>query len=198
MGPLAHRAGDSDRLNAEEAMTFADLSLLLRTSTAEDEIMRQIAERGFLDPISPSQAESLATMGGSPRLIIVVQDPQYVLSAKERGEFTARRARRDNAMRGQANADQKQRQAEFAERQRLQELQQQTMTNVAKKEQEQKQRENAKEAYELKRKSLEQQIDSLQRTITEYRRLGWKENTLKSYNDRLKSLQDELFHLKSP
>ena len=198
MGPPARRAAASDRLSADEAMTFADLSLLVRTSTPEEEIMRQISERGFLDPISPAQAQSLAELGASARLVIVMQDRQYVLTPPERTEYTSRKTRRDNAVRGQVTADKKQREAEFAERQRLQELQQQTMNNVAQKERDQKQREDAKVVYEQRRKELERQIDSLQRTIAEYRRLGWKESTLTSYHQRLKDLQDELFHLKSP
>lgn len=198
MGPPARRGAAADRLNANDAMTFADFSLLVRTSTPEEELMRQIAERGFLDPVSAAQARSLEALGASAKLVIVVQDPQYVLSAQERAEYAARRTRRDNAVRGQAAADKKQREAEFAERQRLQDLQQQTMNNVAQKEREQQQHEDAKAVYEQRRKSLEQQIESLQRTITEYRRLGWKESTLTSYNQRLKTLQDELFHLKAP
>lgn len=196
LGPPAQRISSGERLNSEDAMTFSDLSLLLRTNTPEHEIMLHLAQRGVLDPITATQVQSLAAMGASPNLLIVLQDPQYVLSAPERQAYVSRKQRRDAAVRGKSNADQKQREAEFTERQRQLELQQQTYEMVAQKEREQKQREQAKLEYEQRRKALEADIENLKLRITDYRRYGYRESELVGMNQRLKAMQDELFNLK--
>jgi len=196
--PPAQRSLAAERTFDDEAMTFADLSLLVRTSTPEAEIMQHIARRGFLDPINVNQAHSLLAMNGSERLVTVVLDPQYTLTPDERQGYYARQQRRATAAQGNRTASQQQRAAEFAERQKQMELQQQTYYNAAQKEAEQQAREQAKLAYERKRKSLELEIDALQKRITENRRYGYTESQLTTMNQRLKSLQDELFNLKSP
>ncbi len=197
LGPPAQRIS-GERLNAEDAMSFSDLSLLLRMGTPENALMQQIARRGFIDPINPAQAQSLAGLGASQRLIIVVQDRQYVLNAAERQGYLARQQRREKAARGKTMADLDKREAEFAERQQQLQLQQQTFDMVAQKEREQQQLEQAKAAYAQRRKQLEAEIEDLKTRITAYRRSGYRESNLTGMNQQLKSLQDELFNLRSP
>jgi hypothetical protein len=105
-------------LRADEAMTLDDLSLLLRTSTPEEEIVRQVARRGFVNALNPAAAQSLAALGASPRLIAIVQDPQYILTAAERQQYAARTKGRPPSVNSQAQAEQRKRAAEFEERQR--------------------------------------------------------------------------------
>lgn len=198
LGPPAQRPVAAERMRDDDAMTFADLSLLLRMSTPEAEIMQHIARRGFLEPVNVNQAHSLLAINGSERLVLVVQDPQYVLTPAERQDYLARKHQRETAARGGNIANQKQREAEFAERQRQIDLQQQTFAIASQKEAEQKAREQAKLAYERRRKGLEQEIDLLQKRITDYRRSGYNENDLTGMHQRLKTLRDELHNLKSP
>lgn len=198
MGPPAQRISGGERLRADDAMTLSDLSLLLRTSTPEDEIMQHIARRGFLEPVGAVQAQGLAALGASPRLVIVVQDPQYVLGAAERQAYLARKTQRVTAARGKTAADRKAIEAEFAERQRQFELQQQTYDMVAQKERDAQAREQAKAAYERRRKSLESEIELLQKRINDYRRYGYNEAQLTEMNQRLKARRDELFNLRAP
>lgn len=143
LGPPAQRITSADRLRADEAMTANDLSLMLRANTPEDEIVRQIVRRGFVEPFDAAKAQSLATLGASPRLISIVRDPQYVLTDAERRQYLARSARRDDASRAKTTADLKQREAKFDERQKQLQLQQQAFDD-AQKEREAKRRAQAK------------------------------------------------------
>lgn len=196
--PPAQRSIAAERTFDDEAITFADLSLMVRTSTPEAEIMQHIARRGFLDPIGVNQAHSLLAINGSERLVTVVLDPQYVLSPEERQGYFARQQRRANAAHSGRVAGQRQQAAEFAERQKAMELQQQTYYIAAQNEAEKKRKEQAKLIYENRRKLLDQEIDLLQKRITNDRRYGYNENDLASANQRLKALQDERFNLKAP
>ena len=115
-GPAPNRGKGGEYFRIDEAMTIADVKFLLRTSTSEGEILKEIAERGFRAPIPPAEANSLSENGGSPRLISLVQDQRYVLTPPEMAEFNARQQRR--ASRGALPADPKQREKEFEERQK--------------------------------------------------------------------------------
>jgi hypothetical protein len=187
-----------ERLRAAEAMSFNDVSFLLRTGSTEQEVLKEITNRGLVDPITPIQARSLADYNASAHLIQEVQDPKYVLSYDERKEYLKRQSSRNAAVRSQAAHAARVEDAEEAEKRRQQMLQQKTLAVVEQKEREGRAREQAKLAYEEERTRLENEKQRIQASLNYYRRNGYTESSLTRLQQELKEVEQARDRLKAP
>jgi len=179
-------------------MTLNDVSFLIRTGSTEAEVLKEITERGLVDPIPDVQARSLANYNASARLIQEVQDPKYVLSPEEKTEYLQRSASRNAAAQAQASHAAQLQKAEEMERRQLQSLQQQTMAVVEGKEQAIRDREQAKSAYEAERSRLESEKQQLQARLNSYRKYGYTDSSIARLEQELKENEQARNRLKAP
>jgi len=70
-------------VNFKEALTFSDISLMVRTKLPESEIIQEISHRGLVSAIQGTEAKSLELQGSSPALLALLQDPRFVLTEAE-------------------------------------------------------------------------------------------------------------------
>lgn len=117
-GPSPNRSQTSDYFRLKDAMSISDIEFMLRTQTTEPVILQEIANRGFLVPVTPEQARGLLQVGGSARLVAAVQDARYVLTPDEVVAYQKRQQQRAQQGKPATSADPKLRQKEFEERQR--------------------------------------------------------------------------------
>ena len=195
--PPARRVA-SEGFRVEDAMTLEDLSFLLRTSTAENEVLNEVATRGLAQPIQPAEAQGLAVHGASARLIAAVQDPEYVLTYDERRQFDERKQRRAQAARGQMSADRAKATAEFEERQRQAELQSVAYSQLAAQDHAKQRYEQAKQRYERRKTYLTEEKQRIQAQMNQYRQWGYTETQIADQQRQLTAVEKELAGLKVP
>jgi hypothetical protein len=195
--PPARRVA-SEGFRVEDALSMDDLSFLLRTGTAEKDVLHDVSIHGLAKPILPAEAQSLSVYGASTLLMAAVQDPEYVITPDERRQYDENRQRRDLAARGQKQAEKTRSAAEFEERQRQAELQSVAFSQVAAKEQEARRREQAKQRYEQRKTYLTQEKERIQAQMNQHRQWGYTETQLAGSQQRLKAVEAELAGLKAP
>ena len=102
------------------------------------------------------------------------------------------------ATRGAAFVDTQRRAADFAERQRMIDLQQKSLNEAAQKERQAREREQAKRDYESRRAFLDKEKERIQALMNSYRKSGYREDQLASFAQELKKVEEERSRLKSP
>lgn len=75
---------------SNEAMTIADVSLMLRTGFEENTIVEEVKFRGLLHGITPKEVTDLTAEGATQYLLRTLGDPDYILTDSEAAKYEAR------------------------------------------------------------------------------------------------------------
>ena len=118
-----------DVLNSQEALTTADISLMIRNSIPQNEIIQNVHQRGLVKAIVGSDATRLQQMGAVNGLLSELKNYEFVLTPDEYQRYLSRQAKRSvNSIKTQ----QPRNSLDDTERRRLQTLQDQQMAIAAK------------------------------------------------------------------
>lgn len=88
-------------VNFKEAMSFAEISLMVRMGVSEAEITQEISQRGLVRPILATESSSLQAKGAGPALLATLRDPRYVLTQEELQKYEQRQAAKQNGGNGE-------------------------------------------------------------------------------------------------
>lgn len=110
-------------LSCEEAIAPRDIQFMLRSGSAQNEIIAELQKRGLTERMDRPTLANLVSMGASPELLKKIET-SHVLSEEERRRQSSRQSLRDAAAaRAVADRQYQQTSAEHSERQRQQYLQ---------------------------------------------------------------------------
>ena len=79
-------------VNFKEALTFAEVSLMVRSGLSEAEILQEISQRGLVYPVTEQEAEGLKAKGATPAVLAALRDPRFVLTDAEIQNYQQRQA----------------------------------------------------------------------------------------------------------
>lgn len=187
---------------AKLAMPTSEVSLMLRSGYTEAAIMEEVKRRRIsAKPDAPTE-NILLEAGASAALITALKTESNLLTPTQRLAFNEQVVQRANTVDQQAAnvahtlaAEARDRQQE---NQRRYGLQQQTLQNIRQREQQQAGYEQADRQYRARKQSLERAIVEQQTQINRLRSNGYREDELRSANQRLADYNTELSRLSAP
>jgi hypothetical protein len=83
-------------LGADEAMTIAEVSIMVRLGYGEAEIIADIRRKGLVKGATAAEINDLAGLGATPALLALLTDDNYILTDDEWGKYDIRRQQRES------------------------------------------------------------------------------------------------------
>jgi hypothetical protein len=184
-------------LSSEEAMSAADLGLLVRSGFSEPALLDEIRRRGIARALQPAEAEQLRASGASEAVMAAAADWGVILTPAEDQRYLGRVNQSGADRARSALAVERQLSAKEAERARQQELQDRITARAA---EDRARAEAARQQYESQRKSLDSQIELERRYLRDLFQSGYRDTdfSVRRVKDRIKDLEKQRSELKSP
>jgi hypothetical protein len=91
-------------IDFKEALTFPEISLMVRAGMAQAEIIQEVRLRGLVRPVTAEDANLLQENGAGTELVATLQDLRFVLSPAEFDNYLQRKARKQAEQDSQASS----------------------------------------------------------------------------------------------
>jgi hypothetical protein len=187
---------------AREAMPLSEVSLMMRSGYKQDSIIADVVRRHVPSAPDAQTEDRLLQAGASPKLIAALKEKKNVLTENQKEAFdnmtTEKAGRAQEAEIRRDNLERAQVIAENQDRQRKQNLAQQTIQNAYASENRVAAYDQADQAYKARRESLEASIIAQENYINRARSRGCTEADLRNYNATLDRYKEDLRNLTPP
>jgi hypothetical protein len=187
---------------AREAIPLSEVSLMMRGGYKQDSIVAEVIRRHVPSAPDAQTEDSLVRAGATPKLLAALKDKKNILTENQKEAFdnmTAEKAgRAEEANRMRQDMEHAQVTEERKDRQRRQNLAQQTIQNAYASENRVAAYDQADRAYKARRESLEASIISQENYISRARSHGCNEAQLRNANAALDRYKEDLRNLTPP
>lgn len=187
---------------AREAMPLSEVSLMMRSGYKQDSIIADVVRRHVPSAPDAQTEDRLLQAGASPKLIAALKEKKNVLTENQKEAFdnmtTEKAGRAQEAEIRRDNLERAQVIAENQDRQRRQNLAQQTIQNAYASENRVIAYDQADRAYKARKESLEASIISQENYINRARSHGRNEAYLRNANATLDRYKEDLRNLTPP
>jgi arginine utilization protein RocB len=187
---------------AREAIPLSEVSLMMRGGYKQDSIVAEVIRRHIPSAPDAQTEDSLLQAGATSKLLAALKDKKNVLTENQKEAYdnmTAEKAgRAEESDRMRRDLERAQVIAENRDRQRRQNLSQQTIQNAYASENRVIAYDQADRAYKARKESLEASIISQENYINRARSRGCTEAYLRNANATLDRYKEDLRNLTPP